>query len=359
MPPVLHPSVKQLLCIASTPTEQGFRSAFPGEDIEVKRIKPAVWVSGNKVFQIRTDTCSSHTILNQDTDWDLLGISKAGVRIFHGIKAEIERDPSVKHAIISTSKIIKHLTGIAAKENVCMVTNFKDADFTGTALEAADVIWMVGIPYATPGFFWRRSQILFGTDEKPLCYEGELGGAAEFRSYKDERVQRVYRQYIAGLLTRIIGRAGLDRLSNKMVVLLTSTPLPDITDRPETLLFDWEDFEIAGGLDRLSEVVSEREHYEIERANLTAASDRQKVEQVLGISKDQANRVLRKLRGGKIERVPYHRHIRAVLSGGEKTTSEIIAAIDGHPGSIKNELRRLVDSGKIVKVRWGVYALDI
>ena len=47
----------------------------------------------------------------------------------------------------------------------------------------------------------------------------------------------------------------------------------------------------------------------------------------------------------------------SLLSNGEKKTAELIDAIDGHPGSIKNELKRLVDAGEIVKVRRSMYAL--
>ena len=64
-----------------------------------------------------------------------------------------------------------------------------------------------------------------------------------------------------------------------------------------------------------------------------------------------------KLRGGKLQRVPFHEQIFSLLEGGEKKTAELIEAIEGHPGSIKNELKRLVDTGKIVKVRRSVYAL--
>ena len=38
-------------------------------------------------------------------------------------------------------------------------------------------------------------------------------------------------------------------------------------------------------------------------------------------------------------------------------TAELIAAIEGHPGAVKNELKRLVDTGEIVKVRRAMYAL--
>ena len=42
---------------------------------------------------------------------------------------------------------------------------------------------------------------------------------------------------------------------------------------------------------------------------------------------------------------------------GEKRTREIIGGVKGHPVAIKTELKRLVDAGKIVKVRRSVYDL--
>ena len=354
VPPMLHPDVKRLLFISSMLSERDLHRAFPDEKIEVHRIKPTTWLQGNRVFQIRNGLYPRQTILNYDTDWLALGMSEIGQRFFLGIQAEIEKDPSVKHAIITNSPVIVHLQNIAAKENVCFVEGFKRIEvLEDTTFETADVIWIVGTPHWAPGAFWRRSQILFGNDEKPLCYDGEV----EFSSYKDERVQYVYERHTAGLLLQIIGRVGLNRWSNKTVVLLTSVSLPNITDRSETLLFDWEDFEVAGGLDKLPETIATREQFETERDNLTAESGREKVEEVLGVSSSQANRILMKLRGGKPLRVPLREQIFSMLAKGEQKTSELIDAVEGHPGSIKNELKRLLDTGEIVKVRRSMYAL--
>ncbi len=353
VPPVLHPSVKRLLFMSSTFSERYLHKAFPDEEIEVHHIKPTAWIKGNQVFQIRTGIYPRQTILDYDTNWGVLGMSEIGQRFFLGIQAEIEKDRSVKHAIITSAPILQHSSNIIAKENVCLVTGFKEMEELDPPLETADVIWIVGAPYWTPGIAWRQSQILFGNDEKPLCYEGE----AEYGSYKDERVQSVYDRNATGLLTQIIGRTGLNRLSNKTVVVLTGMPLPDITDRPETLLFDWEDFEVAGGLDKLPEAIAERERFETERDNLTAESGREKVEQVLGVSSSQANRILMKFRGGKRLRVPFRDQIFSMLANGEKKTAQLIDAIEGHPGSIKNELKRLVDAGEIIKVQRSMYAL--
>ena len=334
-------------------------SALEAENIlsdAVKNSESESWLLGNQVFQIRTGIYSVHEILNYENSWDDLELSDIGKRFFNGIRTEIEKDPNVQHVIVSNRRASEGLGDTAANENVRCRSHIKRAinvEGLGKAFETADVIWIVGAPYWTPHLMWEQAQILFGDDEEPLCYDVEMNPYC----YKDERIQRLCEQNVVGILTQIIGQVELNRFRNKTVILLTGTRLPQITDRPETLLFDWEDFEVANGLDKLPEVIAERQRFETERANLTVESGRDKVEHILGVSKSQANRMLMKLRGGKIQRVPFHEQIYALLEGGEKKTAELIAAIDGHPGAVKNELKRLVDIGAIVKVRRAVYAL--
>jgi hypothetical protein len=353
VPPLLHPSMKRFLFMSATLTERDFRRAFPYEEIEVVHINPTPWVSGNQVFQIRSGVHALKTLLDYDSTWDVIGLSKLGERFFLGICAEIQRDPSVKHAIITYDPIIEQLKDVAEKENVCLLTEFKDLDKLETAFEAADVIWIVGTPYWEQGLVWRHAQFLFGNDEEPLCYETET----KFQHYKDERIQRIYAQTVTDLITEIVGRAGLNRWIGKKVVLMSSLEIPDITDRPETLLFDWEDFEIAGGLDKLAETIAIRQRFETERDSLTAKSSREEVQRILGCSARQANRVLQRIRGGNIPRIPFRDQIRSLLTDGEKKTAELIEAIDGNSEAIKHELTRLVNAGDIVRVRRGVYAL--
>ena len=354
VPPVLHPSVKRLLLISPTLSEQELRKIFPNEVIEVISAESISWSTGNQVFQIRTGNYPQQVILDYDSNWDTIGMSETAQRFFLGIRAEIERDPNVKHAIITYRGIAHQLAFLAEKENVCFVTDFKDTRKFESSFEEAQVIWIVGIPNWASHLIWQRAQILFGNDKNPLRYEKET----ETHRYKDERIQHIYEKSVVGVLTQIIGRARLHQLTNKKIILMTSFVLPDITDRPETLLFDWEDFEIAGGLDKLPEVIATREQFETERDNLTAESSREKVRQVLGYSDRHTSRVLEKLRGGRILRVPFRDQILSLLaSGGETKTAELVAAIDGHPKAVNNELTRLVNVGEIVKVRRGVYAL--
>ena len=349
VPPVLHPSVKRLLVILPTFSEQYLRRVFPDEEIEIVHTEPTAWLPGNRVFQLRTGLYSLHAILNYDSDWDVLGLSKMGERFLFGIQTEIDRDPSVKHAIITNNTITRLLTDIAEKENVCFVTNFKQAD--DADFHAAEVLWVIGVPHWPEMTVWWRAQQLFGNDEKPLYYEGDV----KLGHYKDERIQGFYRQKVVSLLTQIVGRVGLNHRDGKRIMLLTSVLLPDITDRPETLLFDWEDFEVAGGLDKLPEVIATRECFETERDNLTAESKRTEVERIFGCTPRHANFILQKLRGGNLPR--FQEQILTLLADGEKKTSQLVAAIGSSSQSVGNELRRLVNIGEIVKVRRGVYAL--
>ena len=353
VPPAPHPSVQRLLFLSATLTEGDLHRAFPDKDIEVTHIKPTPWVAGNQVFQIRTGVHTRMTLLDYDSTWDVVGLSKIGERFFLGICAEIDRDPSVTHAIITHNQIINQLREVVEKKNVCLLTEFKELYNLESAFEAAEIVWIVGTPPWEPGVMWRRAQIAFGNDEEPLSYEAET----EFHHYKDERIQRIYIQAVTDEITNTLGRVGLNRRGGKKVVLVNSLEIPDITDRPKTLLFDWEDFEVAGSLDKLAETIAIREQFETELANLTAESPRIEVERILGCSSQQANRMLNKLRGGNIRRVTFREQILSFLAGGEKKRAEIIAAIDGHPEAIHKELTRLTKNGEIQKVRWGVYAL--
>ena len=351
VPPVLHPSVRSLLVTSPTLYGEHLRRTFLDEETEILPAQPVAWVPGNCVFQIRTDIYPRKTILDLYNTWDVFGVSETGQHIFSSIQAEIERDPNVKHGIITHVHTVRHLGNIAKNENVSFLTGFRNREGLETAFQEAAVIWIVGMPEMGPRAILQRTQILFGNDEEPLSYETEL------ECYKDERVQSVYEKDIAHIFTQVIELAQLNRLTNKKVMLITGLRIPEITDRPETLFFDWQDLEVAGGLDRLAEAIATRQRFESERDNLTAESSRKTVETVLGCSTRQANRVLQRLRGGKIVRPPLREQILALLADGEKKTPELTEAIQGHPKAINTKLTRLVEAGEIVKVRRGVYRL--
>lgn len=355
IPPTLHPNVKLLLATApSTSSEsEHLHRAFPDAKIEILPAKPTTWASGSRVFQIRTDIYPRYTIIDTNNTWNIFGLSKTGQHIFLNIQAEIERDPDIKHGIIVHRQAIEQLKDIASNENVCFLTIFRETEGLETAFQEAQVIWIVGVPDVAPHIILDRTRILFGNDKEPLSYEME----PETYCYKDTRVQSVYEITVLRIFREIIEMAHLHRLENKKIMLITGLRISEITDRPETLLFDWEDFYVAGGLHKLADVITTREHFETKRDNLKSESSIKEIEAVLGCSTRQAYRVLQKLSGGKIARVPFREQILALLADGEKKTPEIVEAIQGHPKAINTELTRLVDTGEIVKVKRGVYTL--
>ena len=353
VPPMLHQDVKRLLLISSTNLDRHLPQVFPNEERQVIRIKPTTWQPGNILFQIRTGTFPRNMMLDIHNNWQYVGISKLGLHYLLSILAEVERVPDVKHAIITRNTLIRHLRGVAEKENVCFVTIYQALKEFETSFKEVDVIWIISTPEVGPRAVWSRAHILFGNDEIPLRY----GRDSEIGYYKDERLQSVYEERVISILSQIIVYAGLDRFKDKKVVLLSSLELPNVTNRPEVLLFDWEDFEIAGGIDKLAETIRTRQRYESERENITAETSREEVERILGCSVRQANRLLQKMRGRNILRAPYRNEILSLLADGEKKTAELVAALEGTPQAINYALSRLVEKGEIVRVQRGVYTL--
>ncbi len=354
VPPVLHTSVKRLLLVSSVFSEQHLHRVFPDENLETYWTEPIPWSQGNRVFQVRTGVYPSEAILDY-YNWSNVSVSEIGQRFLTGIHEELEADLGVKHGIVTNKNVARRLDDIAKERNVCFVDDFRKTGTLDTLSEAADVVWILGTPRLTTAAIWKRAQILFGNDEKPISYDGEI----ETGTYKDPRLHSIYEEEAVYTLTEVIVQAELDRLTDRRIVLITGVPLPNITDRPETSIFDWEDFEIAGGLDKLPEAIAIRERFEQERENLTAETSREEVQRILGCSERQANRVLQRLRGGNIQRIPFREQILSLLTDGEKQTAELTSAIDGHPEAVQHELTRLVGTGEIVRVRRGVYALPV
>lgn len=79
-------------------------------------------------------------------------------RFLLGIRAKIERDPNVNHAIITDSDIIPPLEDITAKQNACFLKDLQnmihknmpfpkiDIEALDTTFQEADVIWVIRAP---------------------------------------------------------------------------------------------------------------------------------------------------------------------------------------------------------------------
>ena len=374
LPPRVHQEIQKLVFMSPAFSEDRFKEVFLEETVSVKRIdSQETSFSDNRCFQLRSTPHISHAIVNYEVNWDVFGLSEIANHFFTGIYQEMERHPDRKHVIISNTGaklILKNVLdniisaydlikdNAAHAEDLQSILEADDAYYNRikelqSTFEAVDVVWIVGTPYWPPKFIWEQAKVLYGNQVEPLNYNLTVNPY----QFEDKRIQELYEQNAIGALTHIIQMAGFNEASDKTLILNTALSIPSVTDAPEMELFDWEDFEIAGGLDKLSETIRKREAYEEEHTNMDASWSRERVEYLLGVSKSQANRILMRLRGGKLERIPFHVQIFDLLSDGEKTTSEILESIEGNPGSIKNELTHLVETGEIIRIRRGVYAL--
>ena len=374
LPPKIHQDIQKLVFISPAFSEDCFKEAFPEETVSVRWVESQkTSLLKNKTFQLRSASHISQAIANYEVNWDVFNLSEIASRFFRGIYQETKRHPDRNHVVISSTSARMMLKNVfdniisyhdlikdtpAHPEDLRSSFESVDAYYQRLSalrsiFETADVVWIVGTPYWPPKFIWEQAKILFGNQAEPLNYNLTMNPY----QFEDKRIQDLYEQNAIGTLTQIIRIAGLNESSGKTLVLNTVLRIPLVTDAPETELFDWEDFEIAGGLDELSETIRIREGFEAEYANIDASWNRKRVEYLLGVSKAQANRILMRLRGGKLKRTPFHVQILELLSDGEKTTSEILESIEGNPGSIKNELTHLVETGEIVRIRRGVYAL--
>lgn len=306
---------------------------LPTRKTDTPHLKPEFWHPDNLIFQIRTGYHSYQSLFDYNAD-KYFAKTQLAKTFLDAIEAEVARDPGIKHAMVTPLK------------------SFKGNIDWDTPLKKADVLWIVGIPECGLRSLWLQAQQFFGTDETPICYERDDSGY-----FKDKRLQSLYEYMVVTNITGYIQRFQLHQ-PNKKVVLLTALPVLGVTDKPETLLFDWADYEIAGNLGNLAETIRIRQGFEAERNDLTAASNKEEVQRILGCSLRHANRVLMELRGGEPLRVPIRDQILDALADGEKKTAELTEQIDGHPKSVINELIRLVKKGEIVRVRRGVYTLN-
>jgi DNA-binding CsgD family transcriptional regulator len=339
-------------------SEAQLKQVFPDASVSVKRVDAsAISLRGNQIFQLRSAPHISDAITNYEVKWDVFSLSEIGMRYFIGIQREMEnhldRNPVVISSGGATIMLKDVLIGKIVSYNDLITEVSEHIEFLRSVFEDADVVWIVGTPYSPPHFIWRQAKILFGHQAEPLCYDLIMNPY----NFEDERMQTLYEHNAVGVLTQIIGNIGFKDVSDKTLILTTPLQIPYITDAPETMLFDWEDLEIAGGLDRLSETIVQREAYQVEYAEMDASWSRERVEFLLGVSASQANRILQRLRGGLRARTLIEVQILNLLADGKKTTAELIDGVQGNPGSVKNELTKLVRQGEIVRVQQGVYDL--
>ncbi len=328
-PPKIHPDIKQLRLFAPSVSYPILKKIFPTQSVATTDIAPKPLPRNTKIFQLRSGIYPPPKMYDYSVDRKFY-ISKLARSFTTHIKAEQKRNLNFFHAVRG---VIPH--------------NFVDE----LSLKDADVLWILGLPQLDLRQLWIRSMRLFGGEESPLDYDySEATGI-----YKDARVQTIYEDYAINRVLTEINEFALSKRINKTLIILSALTIPGITNFPETQFFDWQDFLIAGSLNRLPETIAIREDYERQREALTAESTRQEIESIYGCTSRHANRLRQNLRGGQPLHPSLGDQILACLADGEKSTKEILATVDGHPTAIRKKLKDLVDNAQIQRIRHGIY----
>ncbi len=357
LPPEIHPSIDKIIMMSATAEVKIIASkVFPDRYIDIIDAEPAKWEQGNQVFQIKSGKYPRASVLGPDGY-----LNDTGEKLMDTALTEIERTPHKRHAIITYKKTADHYTH--AYPQVTWA-HYGAAEGENERFRGCDVFWILFDPRIPPHEVKRRAQMIFGRDRIPLNYEYDK----ERGTYKDERVQGIAESYAVAELIQAIGRARLVRRSGVQVVIMTGREIPGISGRAETRLFDLNDWTDAGNLDNLEATVQNRQDAadKAEKLLQSGASERE-VAKEANITRYQARRISESLSDAgcatKRDNIASQPHptisesIINLLSKGQLTTAEIVVRVNGSRTAIMDELKRLIDSGEIVKVKRGVYDL--
>ena len=356
VPPMVHNGLKKLVILSPIASKPHLEKAFPDEKVAVYDFNSAETLKNNKVYQLRSAVHSPHSMMNYDVDWDTLTASADTQRYAKITSPEIQGTPETQHRLLLHAYMDTVFQETLKNDNTQSSLFCKQipphTDFFSDVFTGADVVWLFGTPYWPPNLTWKHARILYGDDPKQLDYSLSIHPY----HFKDERLQLLSETYsIQGLL----GMLAYVELSEggKTIVLNSALHVPGITDAPETLLFDWEDLEIAGGLDGLPETITRREAYETEAAQIDGTWMPYQLMHVLGVDRNEANRILRDDYGLKGV-VPVRQEILSLMKHGKTQVKEMLQVLsDRHITTVHGELKKMRNEGIINRVGWGRYEL--
>ena len=291
LPPQIHPKVERLTLMSATlETDTIKDKVFPDVKVSVVDAPPVKWEDGVEVYQIRTGRYPRQSVY----DYTEIGASLKGFgqKAMDMFLTEAKRDLNTRHALITHKLAIDIVQDeLDALDNV-VVTNYGAAEGENEKYEDCKVFWIMFAQVLPDYEVFRRAQMIYGRDPEPLNYERTDTG------YADPRIQQVSDTAIESELIQAIGRARLVRRPGVKVVIMTGVCLDGITDRHETMLFDYEDYKVAGSLANLATSIKARESLETQakklkaqRCSVRAAAD------ILGVGWRKANQFMKETRG--------------------------------------------------------------
>ena len=252
-PPQLHPQVKRLIMMSATlQAEVIQQKIFPGVAVEIVDTPATAWADRIEVFQIRTGRYPRQSVLCFENG-TAIGLRSFGEQALSMFLAEVRRDPEKTHGLI-TYKVALDLMESALTGLSNVVTgNYGAAEGENEKYGGVDVLWVMFAQVLPEDEVIRRVKMIYGRDEQPLNYDRAANG-----NFVDDRLREVDNAATQAELIQAVGRARLVRREGVKVVILTGVDIEGISQRAETVLFDYADYEIAGSLDNLKATVDKR-----------------------------------------------------------------------------------------------------
>ena len=288
--PQLHPKLDRLIMMSATLASYVIRDkVFPNVSVAVVDAPPAEWAEGVKVYQIRTGRYPRQSVLQYDDETrDVIGLWQFGQKGVDMFLSEARQNPKKKYAIITYKVVLDLMEEDLQKLPNVVVANYGAAEGENEKYLDADVFWILFAPFLPPEEVKLLAKRIYGADSETLDYTRREEG-----SYVDRRVQSICDAAVQNELIQAIGRARLVRRENVKVVILTGVYLKGITDRKETVLFDYEDYLIADSLDKLEDVVQKRE-FDIARIRQMHADGASKadIQEIFGLSYRRVDTIL-------------------------------------------------------------------
>ena len=274
MPPVLLPNLKRLVIMGASLNIEHATRTFQIDENDIASVftMPTPYKEGNHVFQIRTGAYPRGSLMEPEKDekdnWHWVGLKDAGEKFLDYIRSCVEEEKS-QHAIITFKQIVewqgeewmsdygldeaKDIYGTKT-QNLRFFGHFGKMEGLSKVFDDVNDLWIMGLPEVDKHVLQHNAKMVFGADDEPLIWD-----RSDTREFVDVRVQSIYESIVLALVEQAVGRARLNRFKNKRVYLFTGVRIKSITDRKETLLFDFADCEIATSLSELKEVILKRQ----------------------------------------------------------------------------------------------------
>ena len=296
VPPLPMYTKARVIMMSATLNEMFFRQVFRVRqqkrgDVDFVDLVNTEWHPDAKVFQLRTNRNPRRTLLEGQKDeetgrWSYGNkLTATGQNYMDVIRKSIS-DSKTKCGFIGHKTVVEHHTDdIDAATGhfgglIGLNEHFYRDEDDGIELH------ILGTPNVGQDALETACKLLIGMTDEPLDFTRNDDG-----TFNDPNVQTVADAIVQDEITQAVGRGGLVKNPSK-VVIWSSYDLPSITHREQTILFDENDWELAGGnLDALPEIVAERQVYEKELAEAIDKGDVDQVADLKNVSKGHARKL--------------------------------------------------------------------